>query len=1040
MTFPPSLGSRVSRWSLLTLLAATAFPASAHAQGAVVTGTVTADPGAQPLSQARVSVLGMNASALTNAQGKYTLPVTSVGSIVVRVQRVGYAEARKTATVVAGGTATVDFVVTPAIVQLADVVTTATGLQRRVELGNTVATLGDVNKRVEQTAVSSIGDLLVAKAAGMTVLPGNNTGSPPVIRIRGLNSLSLGNAPIFVIDGVRMNSGAIGTGSTSAATSNLTNLDPHEIEDIEIVKGPSAATLYGTDAANGVIVITTKRGHAGKTQWTWNAEVGQVTDPTQYLTAYALLGHTATAASARCLLIQVAAKTCFVDSSMSLNVLNTDSLTPLARGNRNQAGLQISGGNEAVRFFVSGDLENEIGPYKMPGFSVRRLDSLGVAVRDEWMRPEALQKENFRVNLTAAVTPTFDLTATAGFAKSDERVPGANNGFFSVQYQAMTGPGFTGPGPGYTAKGQLGEALYGYNGYVPSEMNQMLGQSAVQRFIGSFNTSWRPLAWLQSDGILGLDLADRSDLALCRYNECPVQGTLRQGRSSVTLNNDRNFSVKMINTGSWQARPWANLKTTVGGDYTNIEVDASTATGNILPPGGQRPQDGAIPSVSGTLATASKTLGLYVQEQASLRDRLFLTAAVRSDQNSAFGTNFQRVAYPKLSMSWVVSDESFFPHWQSINQFRIRTAYGASGVQPGSTQSLVTYTATSVSVPTANLGGVSGTDTPALRASSLGNPNLKPETSAEFEGGVDVRMFSNRSNLELTYFSKQTRDALISQPIAPSAGPSSITVLRNLGSIKNAGIEAVLNTTILDRRMLGWDITLSGSHITNKVVSLGFDANGVPNKTVGTGSTRDSVSTSVNGWFYRPYTFNDDNGDGLLVPSEVHVAANFAYYGYSLPRDILSIQNGFDLFNRKLRINALFDYKGGYSLLNNTANIQCAQSNSCPGASRLDATLAQQAANIANRNSNPSSAVGFLESGQYWRFRELSGTLALPARVAAGLRARDVALTVAGRNLHLWTKYTGPDPESNWGTGDVQQTYATSGQRRYVTARVTLHY
>jgi hypothetical protein len=206
-------------------------------------------------------------------------------------------------------------------------------------------------------------------------------------------------------------------------------------------------------------------------------------------------------------------------------------------------------------------------------------------------------------------------------------------------------------------------------------------------------------------------------------------------------------------------------------------------------------------------------------------------------------------------------------------------------------------------------------------------------------------------------------------------------VLRNLGSIKNSGVEAVLSATLVDRREFSWDMTLSGSHISNKIVSYGYDANGLPNKTVGTGANRDSVSVSVNGWFYRPYTFNDDNGDGLLTASEVHVAADFAYWGYSVPRDIFSIQNGFDLLNRKLRINALFDYKGGFSLLNNTANIQCAQSNSCPGASKLDATLAQQAANIANRNSNRAPR----------RDSRERPVLALPRAV------RDVAPAVASR-------------------------------------------
>jgi hypothetical protein len=322
----------------------------------------------------------------------------------------------------------------------------------------------------------------------------------------------------------------------------------------------------------------------------------------------------------------------------------------------------------------------------------------------------------------------------------------------------------------------------------------------------------------------------------------------------------------------------------------------------------------------------------------------------------------------------------------------------------------------------------------------LGNPFLKPERTTEFEGGFDIRGLGNRANLELTYYSKKTNDALLDLNIAPSAAASATTVRRNLASVKNAGFEATLTTTLLDRRALGWDVTIAGSHNSNKVLQLGTDPSGNTIYVNGTGANRDSVGFPVRGWYYRTYTYADSNADGVIVPSEVVVDPTFRFAGNSIPRDIVSITNGFDLFNRNLRINALFDYKGGYSLLNNTANIQCAQSNSCPGASKLDATLAEQAANIANRNSNPSSAAGFLESGQYWRFRELSGTLVLPSRLAATLRARDVAITVAGRNLALWSTYTGPDPESNWGTGDIQQTYSTSGQRRYVTARLTLHY
>jgi len=1039
MNLPRPRTANARRLSMLTVMAALLSPGVIAAQGGTITGTVKVAGTGEPLPSAHVTVVGSSLVTVTDATGKYTLRGAPSGRVEVRVTRIGFAERKQPVTVTTGASATLDFILNEVSVRLQEVVTTATGVQRRIELGNTVATLGDVSTRVEQRSITSVADLLVAKAPGVTVLPGNNTGAPPMIRIRGLNSLSLSNAPIFVIDGVRMNSAPIGTGTTFAATSHLSGLNPQEIEDVEIVKGPSAATLYGTDAANGVIVITTKRGRAGKTRWSWHGEAGRIEDRNDYLPAYALLGHTATAPSARCLLIQVAAGTCTVDSTSSLNIMNTEGLSPLDYGYRYQYGLQTSGGTETVRFFVSGDIDSETGPYKLPGFSRERLESQGLDILEEWDRPEKLGKQNVRANISAALSPTVDLTATAGFARINQRVPGANNGFFSVQYQSMTSPGFRGPGPGYTAKGQLGEDLHGYNGYVPSEMNQIQTKQEVQRMIGSINTSWRPFTWMQNDGTVGIDLADRMDLTLCRFGECPVQGTQRQGRSIVQHTNDRQFTAKLMSTATWRPRQWADLKSTIGADYVNTGNDNSQARGDILPPGAQRPQDGAIPQVSGTLATATKTLGLYIQEQLGVRDRLFITAAVRSDQNSAFGSNFQQVFYPKFSMSYVISDESYFPQWAWLDQLRLRGAYGQSGVQPGPTAALVTFNATNLNVP-GNPGTTSGTDTPGLRANDLGNPDLKPETSAEFEGGFDLRVLDSRVNLELTYFRKQTKDALISQPIAPSAGPSNVTVLRNLGAIRNWGYEAVLNATLLRTSYLGWDATVSASHISNKVISLGYDAAGLPNKTVGTGNNRDSVGTSVRGWHFRPYTFSDANNDGLLVPAEVQVSPTFKYFGYSQPRDILSIQTGFDLLQRKVRVNAMFDHKGGYKLLNQTANIQCAQSNSCPGASKLDATLAQQAANIATRNSNPSTALGFLQDGAYWRFRELSGTLTLPQRVTSAARAQTASLTFAARNLALWTDYTGPDPEANYAQTDVQNTYSTSGQRTYFTLRLALHY
>src|SRR5262249_9669540 len=199
-------------------------------------GRITAAEGGEILADARVVGVGTSIATASGSDGRYTLRNVPAGPHDVRVLHVGYTERKQTTTVTAGQSATLDFTLAKAIILLPDVVTTATGEQRKVELGNAISTLGDVSKRVEQTSGSDMADLLVAKAPGMTVLQGSYSMTAPVIRIRGLNSVSLGNAPIFIIDGVRMNTGSFAGGNPNPPASYINDIDPSTIEDIEIVK------------------------------------------------------------------------------------------------------------------------------------------------------------------------------------------------------------------------------------------------------------------------------------------------------------------------------------------------------------------------------------------------------------------------------------------------------------------------------------------------------------------------------------------------------------------------------------------------------------------------------------------------------------------------------------------------------------------------------------------------------------------------------------------------------------------------------------
>ena len=1035
---------------LLSLVALAPQARGQQAYGSI-TGRVTESSTNLPVSEMRIFVVGTTIGTSTNADGRFNLVRVPAGQASIRALRVGYQQQVKPVTVIAGQTTTVDFVVVPAAVQLSEIVTTATGEQRKEEIGNAISTLGNVPLRVEQTATKNIADLMVAKAPGVVVLPAAMTGAAPVVRIRGIGSLAtngsgITNDPIYIIDGVRMNTGTLNLGTGGTRASLLNDLDPNEIQDIEIVKGPSAATLYGTDAANGVVVITTKRGRAGATQWSWFGEQGLVKDANKYPASYALWGHTpGTSTYRRCTLVSESQGTCAVDSLTSFNVLTDPSTTPFRTGNRNWFGGQASGGSDRVRFFVSGDIQNELGPIHMPKFAQATLvDSMGIKMRDEWLNPEAFQSYNMRTNLSASLSPTVDLTMTAGYSNTNQRLPQVDNNINSFIYSARNNPGFNHdgvPGISYSEIGSLGEFRNGYGVFSPAQIFQDLNTNDTQRFIGSADAQWRPFAWMQNQATTGIDLASNDHAQLCRFAECPNLGTQRLGTVSNNHATLRNFSARLVSNSSWQARSDLILKTSLGADYTNLAVDTTFATGTQLPPGGQTVGEAAVRDASNAWQTVNKTLGLYLQEEFAFADRLFLTLAARTDQNSSFGTNFQRIVYPKASVSWLLSNEGFFPKMSWMDQLRVRSAYGASGVSPGGIVALRTFQAQTGNI--APIAGVTGgVDTPGLLANAIGNSNLKPERSAEFEGGFDADLFRSRAHVGFTFYDKKTHDALISQQIASSSGAPALSVLKNLASVENSGIEVDFNSTILDRHVIGWDVTVSASHNSNKILSLGNDPSGKPNATIGTGTFRDSVGLPVNAAFARPYTYADKNQDGIITPDEVTVTAAYEYAGYSSPRDLFSVTNGIDFLNHKLRFTVLTDYKGGYVLYNQTGQFYAQNFSSWYSNSLKSTPLWDQARTVANsaaKNPTPST-YGYLENGQFWKLREVSAILTLPEAATARIRAHDAQLVFSARNLHTWTSYTGPDPEENYGTGDVQTDFSTLAPPRYFIVRLNLHY
>ena len=1020
----------VTGLSLLTAVSAGAQQPTATA----ITGRVTDAQSGQPVIGAQLTVVGSNVGAQTNSNGNYILRGVNAGALTVRVLTIGYADQSKPVTVTAGQTATLNFQLQTMAVALAPVVATVTGEQRRVEVGNAVAHV-KADEVVTTRAVTNMGDLLTSRAAGVTVTNGVQTGAGTRIRIRGTSSLSLTNNPIFIIDGIRMEgttgSSSVSVGGTTA--SRIGDINPEEIESIEVVRGPSAATLYGTDAANGVIVITTKKGIAGRPEWTYYTEQTGIKDYNDYPTAFrgwrtgtSTTTNSTASNTVQCFLSQVASKACLQDSVTSYNLHKDPESTPYGTGYRQQHGLQVRGGTETFRYFLHGEWEDEDGVTQLPLFEQRYLSSHGLTLRPEQRDPNALNRVTGRANISVAVRDNLDIGVNAGYITEDIRLPRSDDsGTAGIAANTYGGPGFK-----YNLNPQ-GDTLFGWREYTPRDVYEAVTTQGIERMQTSVNSNWRPREWLGARLNFGLDYIERAETQLCRFGDC----TNATDKLGFKIDNRTNFYIYTLDLGSTATRRLnANVEsqTSVGLQYYRNVFSRNGAVGNQLPPGAVTVTAGAVKDADET-SSESRTLGAYVEERVALRDRLFLTAAVRSDRNSAFGADFKTVFYPKFSASWVLSDEPFFPQAGWLNQLRLRGAYGASGVQPGTTDAVQYYS------PTQTIGEAG--EVAGVVFSTLGNSNLKPERSAELEVGVDANLWHNRITTELTWYNKTSKDALISRILPPSLGTGATARFENLGEVRNWGWEAMLSAQIVDHPMFRWDMSVNASHNDNELVDLG----GVPT-IVSSSTIQQREGYPLNGWWSRRLlSFSDKNGNGIIEYnadpniSEIAVSDTAEFHGYSAPKLELSLTNGIDLWQRRLRLSAMVDYKGGHLVYNNSERIRCLSRFNCGGLIDPKSSLFEQARTVMGREHPSRSVAGFFEEGDFIRLREIG----LSFRPDAGwvdrfFHTRSLIATLAVRNLGiLWTKYTGVDPEAFGTTGDAPSSFQAFGPPTYLSLRLT---
>jgi TonB-linked SusC/RagA family outer membrane protein len=970
------------------LLGSLAAARGAQAQQGSIGGVVTDEATGDPLEAARVILLGPNRIVATNRDGRYTFRNVPAGAHQVRVLRLGYGPETDSTAVAPGETVALDFALTPAPVQLDEIVTTATGQQSKLEIGNAVSTI-EASKVAEEAPITEFGNLLTGRAAGVQVLKSSGaTGTGTKIRIRGSNSVSLSNEPLYYVDGVRIDATADGYAYNigGQSTSRINDLNPDDIENIEIVKGPSAATLYGIQAANGVVLITTKRGAAGKARWNVFVEQGAVEDHNTYRTNY--FGRSDDPEwDTFCTLVDVAQGSCVQSRVDAYNPLNDPAQRPLEAGHRHQYGVNVAGGGDNATYYVSAEYEGEDGVYKLRGFDFDSVsEATGGNIPDEQLRPNELDKLTLRANGNARVSSKADLQVSLGYVTSQLHLPENDNTLNSV----------IGSGDGAGVPQDINRGWY----LIPAEIYAERNRQGIGRFTGGLTANWLPLTWLTTRATFGYDVTNRQDTQFWPTGEINATAypTQALGEIDVVRAQTSQVSVDLFTAASYKVSSDWSGRTALGGQFFRNLTTNSFAQGRGLARGSESIFGAATTDASDDYVE-SRSAGGFVDQQMSFQNRLFLTAGLRLDDNSAFGKNFNTKPLPKLSASWVARDQG--AGW--LNTLRLRGAYGQSTQQPGSIDALRFYAQAAVRKDASSGSGVS--------LANLGNADLKPELSQEIETGFDAGLFGGRVSLEATFFYKQTRDALIEREIVPSLGTTT-TQFFNLGKVTNQGIELRLDSRIIDHPDFAWDLTVTGSFTRNRLKELG---EGVEPITLGF-IQRHVEDYPLGGIWDRPILgFKDANGNDIIEPGEYVIGDTAVFRGSALPTREIGLRTGLSFFRNLFSVGALFDYRGGHWIENGTDSFRCAVLIYCRNLVDPASPLEDQTKAAAYNYGDDLGFTewGFFEPAWFIKLRELSLTFNAPDRIARALGATRASLTLSGRNLWTIDDYSGIDPEVN---------------------------
>ncbi|GAA3989656.1 SusC/RagA family TonB-linked outer membrane protein [Mucilaginibacter dorajii] len=960
---------------LLAMLVLLCFGQFSWAQNSkqTIKGVIVDARNKEPMPGVVVRLVGTTYGTATDINGAYTLNLNvKDGTYTVMVTFTGYKPYTQTVTLNQNAV-NLNVSLSEDALSLNEVVVTGTAVATsKKQLGNAISTVS--GKDLQNGAATSIDQAMAGKVSGAQI--SQNSGNPAggiSVRLRGNSTISGSSDPLYIVDGVIVNNSSDQLVDLGGYSQNrLVDINPADIDRIEIIKGAAASAIYGSRASNGVVQIFTKKGKSGKpviafsTQFRDNSlrkKLDYNTYPFRFANTIATD------------LTQVPVERYDLQKMIFRNGIGSEN------------NISVSGGTDNTQYYMSGSY----------------LTNQGIIQNSDFKRGGARIRVDQRFNNW--IKASFGLNYVLS---GSQEIP---NGGINEAYGALTGFIF--------ANNYINPAADPVTGIYPSvaptsillrtnpleAINRFNFSQKTSRVIGDFQLNMTPTNNLSINYTLGYDNSTQLALGFIPVNNTtPTYNTgysRRADRIDLLLNNDLNIAYK-AKIGSW-----LTSATGLGATAQTERVNSSSITGTQLSPVSQ------VASAAATIASLESRstlniLGFYLQETLGFKDRLFITGAIRNDVSSSFGVNNRWQYYPKLSASYLLSEEDF---WKKsslasvIPTLKIRASYGQSGnlTAIGAYDRFSNYTSVS-------LAGLPGITAP----SQLGNADVKPERQTEKEIGIDASFLNDRLGFEFSYYNKGVKDLLLPVTLRPSSGY--LTQYQNIGDMTNKGIELLVRGTPIQNSNFKWTSTIIFSQNKNKVFNI---PGGVVTFPGGFGQV-----AAVNGYslgaFYATYFARKPDGSLLLtaagLPQTEKVgrdangqpigATKLKVIGDPNPKWTGSWTNELSV-GKNWSFRAQWDASIGGKVFNFTKRV---------GNRDLYGGLAGYEAELKGQVPKGTSAAlysimeNWIEDGSYVKLRELSVSYDLRIRA---LNNKPLRISLSGRNLFSIDKYSGYDPETN---------------------------